>query len=508
MINPGESDFETAVTLEGAKTGVVEEPPFRMLVMGDWSGDGGGKPPGERRPVEIDRDNVDGMIARMGTRLDLDIETGVLPLEFNELDDFHPDRIFRRVPIFSELRDLRRRLKDENTFHAAVRDARAKLPISESGGGAAAARGPEPSDGIEPPAAENLLDAILAAPAGGAAAPRTGVSGELRNLISDLVRPHLVSVDENEQSQMLAAVDAATGDLMRGILHHRKFQELEAAWRGLYFLVKHADTSSDLKIFVLDISKSKLAENLKASENLSETAFYRHLIRDAIETPGGEPWAIVIGNYAFEPSVDDIAALMRIGKLAAAANTPFVAHIRPDILGVHSLADSPEPRTWKISEESDAGRLWETLRRQPASGYIGMTIPRFLARLPYGADTEPLETFFFEEFTDRATHDQYLWTNGSFAVGRLLAESFASYGWEMGRSMKQDIDGLPVHIFDDAGETVYKPCSEVLMTQEACERLMEYGLMPLVTYKNTDRVKLARFQSIADPVTGLKGMWS
>ncbi len=508
MIEPGKSSFETAVTLEGSKTGVVEEPPFRIMALGNWSGDSGGKPLSERRPLDIDRDNFDAILARMGTRLDLEIENRTLSLAFAELDDFHPDRIFRQLPVFGELRDLRRRLKDEGSFHAAVREAREKLPISDSGGAAAAVRGTEPIASGEPPPADNLLDAILSAPSGGAAAPRAGVSGELGRLIQDLVRPHLVSVDETEQSQVLAALDSAAGDLMRGILHNRKFQELEAAWRGLYFLVKHADTSTEMKISVLDISKAELSENLKASENLSETILYRHLIRDAIETPGGEPWAVVIGNYAFEPVVDDIAALMRIGKLSAAANAPFVAHMRPDVLGIHSLADSPETRTWKIDENSDAGRLWETLRRQPASEYLGMTIPRLLMRLPYGHNTDPLETFSFEEFDDAPGHNQYLWSNGSFAVGRLLAESFASYGWEMGRALKQDIEGLPVHIYSDGGETVYKPCSEALMTQEACERLMEYGLMPLVTYKNTDHVKLGRFQSIANPVTGLKGMWS
>lgn len=504
MINPGESSFETDVTLEGSKTGVVEEPPFRMLVLGDWRGDGEGKPLSERRPLEIDRDNFDAMIGRMAARLDLELESGTMTLDFAELDDFHPDRIFRRVPVFSELRELRRRLKDESTFNAAVRDARERLSIAET-------ERETPAASAEPPSAPevgNLLDAILASPSGGGAAARPAVSGELGSLISDLVRPHLVSVDETEQARLLNALDAAAGDLMRGILHNRKFQALEAAWRGLYFLVRHADTSTDLKIFVLDISKDELAEDLKSSDNLSETVFYRHLIRDAIEIPGAQPWAVVLANYAFEPVVDDIAALMRIGKLAAAANAPFVAHIRPDLLGVHSLADKPESRMWKIAEDSDAGRLWATLRRQPAAKHLGMTIPRFMARLPYGPKTDPLETFSFEEFTDQARHDQYLWSNGCFAAGRLLAESFAENGWEMGRLLKQDIDGLPVHVYESDGETVYKPCSEVLMTQEACERLMEYGLMPLVTYKNTDRVKLARFQSIAEPVTGLKGMWN
>ena len=135
-----------------------------------------------------------------------------------------------------------------------------------------------------------------------------------------------------------------------------------------------------------------------------------------------------------------------------------------------------------------------------------MTIPRFLIRLPYGADTEPLETFNFEEFAYTPVHDQYCWANTAFIATQLLAESFSSYGWDMGRALKQDVEDLPVHVYKDGSETVYKPCAEVLLTEDACNKLMNHGLMPLVSFKNTDRVKLARIQSIAD--TKLKGRWN
>jgi type VI secretion system protein ImpC len=182
--------------------------------------------------------------------------------------------------------------------------------------------------------------------------------------------------------------------------------------------------------------------------------------------------------------------------------------MRPDVFGVHSIAAKPDPREWHMSTDFDAGALWATLRGIPEAKFLGMTMPRFLARLPYGADTEPLETFSFEEFADGPEHDSYVWANACFAAATLLAQSYSNYGWEMGRSMMQDLEDLPVHMYKQDGETVYQPCSEVLMTQNAAELLMEYGLMPLVSYKNTDRVKLARVQSIADPVTGLKGRWN
>lgn len=485
-------------TMETERTGIIEEPPFHMLVLGDWSGDGEKKPLSTRSPIEIDRDNFDEVIARLGTRLDLDLNGSSLPIDFSELDDFHPDAIFRHVPLFADLRDLRKRLKDDSTFNSAAREVRERFGTPEIA----------PANDVPAevsPAPDNLLDAILTQPSGGAAAPKAGVSSDLSRLVGELVRPHLVSVDENEQSNMLAAVDSATGELMRQILHHRRFQELEAAWRGLFFMVRRTETSPDLKVFILDISKDELLSDLKSAGSLSETLIYKHLIHESIEIRGGDPWAVVLGNYSFGPTVDDVAGLIRISNIAAGANAPFISHMRPDVLGVHSLGEHPDPKEWLISEDSSAAKLWEALCDQPDSVYLGMTIPRFLARLPYGADTDPAETISFEEFAGDPVHDQYLWANACFAAGQLLAESYSTYGWEMGRALKQDIEGLPVHVYKDGTETVFKPCSEILLSQSACERMMDHGLMPLVSYKNTDKVKLARFQSIAD--TSLKGRW-
>ena len=489
-------DLETAVTLESSRTGIVEEPPFRILVLGDWSGSGEKRDLDERKPIEIDRDEFDEVFARFGVQLELDFPDGtIIPLEFSQLDDFHPDVIFQKVPMFSELRDMRKRLKDENSFYGAAREVRERFNIKRE----AVA---EPVE-TEAPPADDLLGAILSKPSGGAPAPKPRTSSDLGNLIIDLVRPHLVSVDEDEQAGMLRAVDEATSGLMRTILHHRKFQELEAAWRGLYFLVRRTETSTDLKIYILNTSKEELADNLKGANSLEQTLPYRIIIKDAYDA---DPWAVVVGNYAFMPNVDDVAALMRISKIASAANAPFVSHMRPDVVGVHSLAEKNNPRDWNLSGEGDAGKLWTALCAQTDSQYLGMTIPRFLARQPYGTETDPLESFSFEEFAEAPVHDQYVWSNTAFIAAQLLAESYSAYGWEMGRALKQDVEGLPMHIYKEGTETVFKPCGEVFLTEDACNKLIEYGLMPLVSYKNTDRVKLARFQSIAD--TALKGMWT
>ncbi len=500
---PSDSDHETKVTLETERTGVIDEPPFRILMLGDWSGDAEKGELYRRNPLEIDRDNFDDIMKKLRVRLELEADGGGLTLEFQGLDDFHPDELFKQVPMFADLRDLRRRLNNESTFNSAAREVREWFPQAE--------RSSEVTEDSAPPSsappADNLLDAILSKPDGGATPPKQAASSELSKFIGDLVRPHLVLVDENEQAGLTAAVDRATSDLMRTILHNRKFQQLEAAWRGLYFLVRRTETSTDLKIYLLDISQAELTDNLKNANSLAETVLYRHLIKDAIET-GGDPWAVVCGNYAYEPNVDDVAALMRISKVAMPANTPFVSHMRPEVLGITSLSDHPDPKEWNVAGDTNEAKLWAALRSQTESQYLGLTIPRFSARLPYGQNTEPLETFSFEEFTDTPFHDGYVWSNSCFAVALLLAQSYSEYGWDISDAFVQDIDGLPIHMHEENGETIFKSCAEVQLSQNACEQLMEYGLMPLVSFKNTDRARLARFQSITDPVRVLKGRWS
>ena len=496
--------LEAKFTLERERGGEINEPPFRILMLGDWSGDAEKRPFADRSPIEVDRDNFDDVMERLKSRVQLDFEDGsALALDFASLDDFHPDEIFRRVPLFSELRDLRKRLKGADTFNAAARDARQMFGIGNTAGSEAA----EPA--VEASGSDNLLDAILSQPSGGAAAPKRGASGELGNLVKELVRPHLVSINEDEQSALISAVDTATSQLMRRILHHRKFQELEAAWRGLFFFVRRADTSTELKIYVADASKEDLASDLKSGDSLESTKLYKALVRETIETPGGEPWAFVGGNYAFESTVEDVAALMRISKICAVAGAPFVAHMRPDVLGVHSLDAHPDSSKWKTGTDSDAAKLWFALRGQAESQYLGMTIPRFLARLPYGAETDPAETFAFEEFDGEPVHDQYCWANACFVSALLHAQSYSRSGWtDMGQRLIQDAEGLPVHVYKSAGDTVHKPCAEVQMTDRGVEKLMEFGLTPLISYRATDRIKIARHQSIADPVTALRGAWN
>lgn len=498
-IDLNDSSLEAQFSFGPESGGVIEEVPFHILFLGDWSGDGEGTT--RRDPIEIDRDNYDEVLAKLGTAVDLDFDDGSnLRLDFSSLDDFHPDEIFRRVPLFAELRRLRKDLNNADSYNIAAREARRLF-------GTSVVDEPVQETSAESPS-DNLLDAILGKPEGGAAVShKAKVSGELGSLINDLVRPHLINVDTNEQASLIAATDATTSGLMRKIITHPKFKALESAWRGLYFLTRRAETSTQLKIHILDLPKDKFAASLASADGLSSTELFRILIHDAIQVEGSEPWALVAADYAFEPNVDDVAALMRISKLCSAAGAPFIAQMSAEILGVSSLAEHPDQAEWNTNATGDAAKLWAALRGQAESQSLGLTITRMIGRLPYGAKTDPVESFDFEEFEGDPQHDRYLWTNASFAVATLLAQSFAEYEWEMKDRLIQNLDGLPLHTYKRDGETNFQPCAEITMTDVGVNKLMDFGLMPLVSYRGTDRVKLARFQSITDPVEGLKARW-
>ena len=499
-MSPINSSLEGNFTLESGGNRLPEDAPFHILCLGNWSGNGDNEVElNKRRPIMIDRDNFDDVIRKIRPELNLIFDDeNSLNLVFTEFDDFHPDNIFRQIPIFENLRDVRKRLKNHDTFNEAAREVRSWFSQEEQ------AVGKREVEVIE---ADNLLDAILSGKSADASAVKrkTTESTELSQFINDIVQPHIIQTDLTEQANLLMAVDEIVSDLMRKILHHKEFLALEAAWRGLYFLVMRTDTDTDLKIYLHDISKSELADNLKNSSSLADSIYYQLTAGESLETSIGEPWAVVIGDYGFAPNVNDIATLMRIAQIANASNTPFISHIRPDVLGVTSLADNPSSSSWIIVEDSTESKLWNTLRAAEESEYLGMAMPRFLARLPYGRDTEPTEVFSFEEFNGQ--HNDYVWSNPAFICAFLLAKSFRKNGWEMAENIAREMSGLSMHIYQEDGETKTKPCAEIAMTEAGVQKMIDSGVIPLVSFRDSDRVRVASFQSIASSGERIRGKW-
>lgn len=331
---------------------------------------------------------------------------------------------------------------------------------------------------------------------------------EWTTLMNKIVTPHVVAKADPRQAELVGLIDKATSAQMSALLHAPDFQALEAAWRAVFFLVRNIETDTHLKLFLIDVSKQELAKDLLASGDLSSTGFYKSLVGKTVGTPGAEPWAVIGGNFTFGPTVEDAKLLARIAQVAAGAGAPFIAVASPRLLGCDSALDLPDSRQWKSPTTNEAATSWQSLRRSPQARFVGLALPRFLLRLPYGKDTEPAELFHFEEMPDPAAHENYLWGNPAFACAFLLAESFAKQGWELRPGTISEISGLPVYIHTVEGEPRTLPCAEVLLTQTAAERIMERGFMPLASLKDQPVVRLVRFQAIAEPLSALAGRWN
>jgi type VI secretion system protein ImpC len=455
--------------------------PFRILLIGDFSGRGNrGEPAAARlRPYLIDRDNFDQVLARIRPELELGEHGRGIVLRFRELEDFHPDRIYEQAAGFGKLRETRRKLGDPDTFAEAAATVKS---WSVAPAQAAIAPSPAPRPDMAALSGGSLLDNILeeteAAPAQAVRKP-----DELRAFIDRAVAPHLTPRQDPQLPELVAQVDAAAARLMRAILHHRDFQALEAAWRALFFLARELETGPQLKLYALDISKAELAGALGELQRI--------LVDEAAATPGAEPWSLVAGNFTFAHTTSDVNLLGELARIMRAAGAPFLAE-----------ADLSE------ADSADTARRWNALRHAPEASWIGLALPRFLLRLPYGEKTEAVESFAFEEMPGAPVHQKYLWGNPAFACTYLLGQAFANYGWDLRPGAHQEIRGLPLHVYEADGERQLKPCAEMLMTERDADWILERGFMPLVSIKNQDVIRLLRFQSIAEPLARLSGPWS
>lgn len=491
---------ELDIAPQERKSAIVMDPEssFRLLVMGDFSGRanrGVVEKVAGRRPVTVDRDNIDGLLSRMKAALELPLAGGgSLRLEFRELEDFHPDRIFTHSEIFRALKETRDDLANPRTFQATAAKLRPIDPVPP----------PKTLEAVSDVLSGSILDQVLEQAETGRNAAPARSSDPLASYVRAIVAPHIIPKPDARQPELLSQVDKAISEAMRAILHHPDLQALEAAWRGLDFLARGLETDTQLKLCILDVSLAELAADFGSADDLAATGIYKLLVEQTVMTPGAAPWSVLAGNYTFDDGLVNVELLCRIALIASKAGAPFLGAADPKILGCKSFGETPDPDDWAPANEE----TWNFVRGFPEARYLGLAAPRFLLRLPYGKDTSPAETFPFEEMP-APRHESYLWGNPIFACMMLIGQAFSEYGWAMKPGMVAEIGGLPVHVFRDSdGEPQMKACAEALLTQRAAERMIEKGLMPIVSFKGQDRVRAASFQSVARPHRPLAGRWS
>jgi len=493
------------------------EVPFRMLIIGDFSGKEAGqdrtepRSPANRRPIRVDRDNIQDLPGVLKTTLRsplLGDNAPPIALSFAELNDFHPDRLIHQIEPLQKLSDLRRRLANQATFPEAADEIRAwTQPREQTEAPSVTTKSPRHQADVGDSPTGGLLDQLLEEASGSASIRRPT---EWESFLQSIVSPYAVPKEHPMAQELCAQVDAAMSQIMRTVLHHPTFQGLEAAWRGLSCVVDRLETDSQLQLYLLDLPKSELAADLLNCDDLQSTELYRLLAHEAVRTPGAHPWAVLGGVYTFDHTTEDVEMLERIASLCKEAGAPFLAAASPAIVGCLSFGMTPDPDDWKTGAEQERGQeAWNRLRHLPEAAYLGLALPRFLLRLPYGRETEPISAFTFEEMAGVPNHEDYCWGNPLFACLVLLGQAFSENGWKMNPASVKEIEGLPLHVYqDDSGKSVTKPCAEAWLTEDAAERLLDEGLMPVVSYKDQDRIRLVRFQSLASPPTALMGRWN
>jgi len=288
----------------------------------------------------------------------------------------------------------------------------------------------------------------------------------------------------------ISEIDRLVSAQLNEIMHHEQFQKLEGSWRGLHYMVYNSETSTMLKIRVMTAKKSELLKDLERALEFDQSALFKKVYEDEYGTFGGAPFGALIGDYEFSNHPQDMALLSKISEVAAAAHAPFVAAAAPQLFGWDNYNEMAEVRdVSKIFDRVEYVK-WRSFRESEDSRYVGLTLPRTLAREPYGQDTRPTETFNFEEDVDGKDHSKYLWSNAAYAFGTRLTEAFALHGWTVAiRGVEGGglVQGMPTHTFKtDEGEVAMKCPTEIAITDRREKEFADNGFIPLSHCKNTD----------------------
>ena len=304
---------------------------------------------------------------------------------------------------------------------------------------------------------------------------------------------------------MIAEIDKKLSEQVNAILHNGEFQQLESAWRGLHHLVSNSETDEMLKVRVFNVSKAELGKTLKRYKGAAwdQSPIFKKVYTEEYDQFGGHPFGCLVGDFYFDHSGPDAEMLGELSKIAAAAHAPFLAAASPTLMQMGSWQELANPRDLTKIFTTPEYAAWRSLRESEDARYIGLAMPRFLSRLPYGAKTNPVEAFNFEEETAGGDHSKYTWSNSAYAMAVNINRSYKQYGWGTairGVESGGAVEGLPSHTFpsDDGGVDMKCP-TEIAISDRREAELAKNGFMPLVHRKNSDFAAFIGAQSLQKP---------
>jgi type VI secretion system protein ImpC len=316
----------------------------------------------------------------------------------------------------------------------------------------------------------------------------------------------LISTDALKTIEaMIAALDRKLTEQVNLILHHADFQKLESAWRGLHYFVNNTETDEQLKIRVFNVSKQDLSKTLKRFKGTAwdQSPLFKKMYEEEYGQFGGEPFGCLVGDYHFDHTPPDVELLGEMSKIAASAHAPFIAGASPTVMQMESWQELANPRDLTKIFLTPEYAAWRSLRESEDSRYLVMCMPRFLARLPYGAKTNPVEGFDFEEDTAGAHHDKYSWANAAYAMATNITRSFKTWGWcsrIRGVESGGAVENLPTHTFpSDDGGVDQKCPTEIAISDRREAELSKNGFLAMVHRKNSDFAAFIGGQTLQKP---------
>jgi len=336
---------------------------------------------------------------------------------------------------------------------------------------------------------------------------KTAVESAVKTLAEQaLVNTALISDDALRSIEgIVAEIDKKLTEQVNLILHHQDFQQMESAWRGLHYLINNTETDEQLKIRVLNISKKEMHKTLRKFKGTAwdQSPIFKKIYTEEFSQLGGEPYGSLVADYHFDHSPPDVELLSEMSKIAAAAHAPLITGAQPSLFQMDSWSELSNPRDLTKIFQTPEYAAWRSLRESEDSKYVGLAMPRFLGRLPYGSKTDPIEAFAFEEDTDGSDATKYGWVNAAYGMAMNITRSFKEYGWcsrIRGVESGGTLENLPSHTFPTTDGGVDMKCpTEIAIDDRREAELAKNGMMPLIHRKNTDNATFIGAQSLHKP---------
>ena len=490
----------------------------RIAIFGDFSGrrngtkNSFGEPASMPHMLAVDHDNFNHIMGQLNVSIEVCIEkisNQKIKLKFLTLDDFHPDQIYEDLIIFQELRQLREHLQSPKTYEAAAKELRnwvLETPDTEIS--TIPKKIEESSKEKENNAGHETLEDLLTKPI---ISPKDSSLQEttvnLDSLLQSIVAPYVTQTPDPNQPRLIAMVDQVISDQMRLILNDPSFKELEAAWRGIHFLLSRLEVDQNLKLYLIDISKEELMKDLHSFDDIKKSSIYKHVVEYGGQMEGSSPFSLLMGCYSFDGSSKDITFLSHLAKIAKDTKAPFLLGIDSKVIGCRSLLETQDPDKWDLPSIEDEV-AWNLLRSSGSAPFVGLVFPRILLRNPYGKNSDPIENFEFEEILENSSYTNFLWGNAAYGCIYVLAEAYTHQIWNFGVANRFEIENLPVHFYKKYGDSEMMPCAEGWLSDRGAEKIRSMGFIPVQSVKNRDAVVLNQLNSISLKGELLRGKWT